>query len=766
MNTRIASAFLRIPAFIALLLAVSTGLVYAQPSGEVHGTLTDVKTNEPIAGANILLLGTERGTATDLDGNYQLANVPPGVYAIQFSAVGYAQVVKTDISISSARPAKLDVQLEPTAVELETVTFTPGFFSSRDENQISTVVQGNEEIRRLPGGFEDVVRAISILPGIAQVSPGRNDLIVRGGAPSENLFIVDGFPIPNINHYGSQGATGGPQSFINLDFIEETTFSTGGFGVEYGDKLSSVLRVDLREGRDDRLGGKATVSASQFGLNLEGPIEGDRGSFIFSARRSYLDFIFKAAGFAFVPEYWDFLARTDYQLTERDRITVLGIAALDNVVLLNDEADQRYDNSRVPESDQILSLGGLKWQHVFNWGYSTVGLSHSLQDFQITQRDTLLSTVFSNDSREQETTVTGEVVVDLDDDTRLTTGVQQTFAAVDVNVDLPDYDDTYGGSLDLDRAYQQSSFKSAAYAEIERRFGLLRLTGGVRADYFDLLDDGFAFSPRLSALYPLSTRSNLTLSAGRYHQAPSYIWLSEPANTQLEQIGADQLVAGVDYLLRSDVKVSVEGFYKDYFNYPTSLDRPWLVLASTGAGYSGTQDGFASYGFDRLVSAGEGWSRGVELFAQKRAGDNPHYAIASLTWSETYFTALDGIERPSSFDQRWLFNIGGGFIFSNNWEASFKFRLATGSPYTPFEPDGSQDPAKFNTERTGINHSLDVRVDRRWFFDSWTLIAYVDVQNVYQNPYERAPRWDERENRAIVDESIGLLPTIGVSAEF
>ena len=198
-------------------------------------------------------------------------------------------------------------------IELEGVTVSSDVFENLPTEVNSVKKFSYEEIRRSPGGFEDVVRALSVLPGVARQSAGRNDLVVRGGAPSENLYIVDGLIVPNINHFGSQGSTGGPLSFINLDFVEETTFSTGGFQANYGDKLSSVLKIDLREGRKDRLGGKALVSASQFGLNLEGPVS-ENSNFIFSLRRSYLDFIFNAAGFNFVPEYYDLLTKYNYNI--------------------------------------------------------------------------------------------------------------------------------------------------------------------------------------------------------------------------------------------------------------------------------------------------------------------------------------------------------------------------------------------------------------------------------------------------------------------
>ncbi|MEX2089379.1 MAG: TonB-dependent receptor, partial [Bacteroidota bacterium] len=276
-------------------------------TGKIVGRVIDRQTNEALVGANIVVVGTTLGGATNLEGNFVIENVPVGPHSLRASIIGYLAMVKTDIVVSTVRPVEVLFVLSETVLEVGEVQVTAEYFLKLPETPLSTQIQTNEEIRRLPGGFEDVVRAISILPGVAQVQPGRNDLIVRGGAPSENLYVVDNIEVPNINHFGTQGSSGGPLSFINLDFVESTSFSTGGFGARYGDRISSVLRIDLRDGYGGSLGGKATIAATQFGLHLEGSSDG--GSYILSARRSYLDFIFKAAGFGFVPEYWDFMGK-------------------------------------------------------------------------------------------------------------------------------------------------------------------------------------------------------------------------------------------------------------------------------------------------------------------------------------------------------------------------------------------------------------------------------------------------------------------------
>ncbi|MBP6672277.1 MAG: carboxypeptidase-like regulatory domain-containing protein, partial [Bacteroidetes bacterium] len=400
--------------FITLFVFLFTLTLTAQESqpkltGKIVGHVKNYATKEAVVSATVVIQGTTLGAATDLDGNFVINNVPVGTYVLRASALGFQTKVRTDVVVAVGKPADIHFELMESSVELEGVTVTTEYFQKSPDAPISVQTLGAEEIRRLPGGLEDVVRAISILPGVAQVQNGRNDLIVRGGAPSENLFVIDNIEVANINHFGTQGASGGPLSFINLDFVDQTSFKTGGFGAKYGDKLSSVLTIDLKDGREDRLGGKATISASQFGLNLEGPTD-ENGSFLFSARRSYLDFIFKAAGFGFVPEYWDFLGKVTYKLSPKDQLNILGVVALDNVKLFNDTEEKRFDNSRILASDQTQALGGASWRHLFDKGFTNVTLSQTYNGYNFIQNDSLLNPIFKSASDEYETSLRGDIV--------------------------------------------------------------------------------------------------------------------------------------------------------------------------------------------------------------------------------------------------------------------------------------------------------------------------------------------------------------------
>jgi hypothetical protein len=535
--------------FIVLL---GVGMSIAQPKGSIQGNIRDAITGEAIIGANVIIEGTNIGAASDLNGFFIIDNVTLGNYQIRVDYIGYASRIITDLVVKASRPTVVEVELQETLIELEAAIVTADYFIKSQDTPTSTQVQSQEEIRRLPGGFEDVIRAVSILPGVAQADGGRNDLIVRGGAPSENLYLVEGIEIPNINHFGTQGASGGPQSYINLDFVEETSFSTGGFSVKYGDRLSSILDISLREGLNDQLATKATISASQFGLNVEGPLPGS-GNFLFSARRSYLDFIFKAAGFGFVPEYWDFLFKSTYNLNATDQISIVAISALDNVKWFNETLEQRNSNSQVLGSDQQQFVFGINYKHVMQKGLLRVNLSQVRVSYDFLQRDADLTPIFQNASTDINSSLKGDLTWKISRNFRFGGGAK--LSQVDFASDLYlKQDDVPGlGSLSVDSNLEEVGYVSGAYTQLSYRQLRFNTTVGVRLDHSTFLESDPVFSPRFSLSYNLTGEVTLTTSLGRYHQYPSTIWLvSNPLNRSLDPIQADQLVLGMEYLWRND----------------------------------------------------------------------------------------------------------------------------------------------------------------------------------------------------------------------
>jgi len=536
----------------------------------------------------------------------------------------------------------------------------------------------------------------------------------------------------------------------------------------YGDKLSSVLKIDLREGREDGIGGKATISATQFGFNLEGPVS-EKSNFLFSLRRSYLDFIFEAAGFNFVPEYYDLLSKYTYNVDAKNKISFLFIGALDRIKFNNNNSDDLYENSRILGSDQNQYVTGISYRKLFDDGFYNITLGRTFTDYDSAQRDTLLNPIFLNKSREQENELKSDAVYKLSSKSELNFGASVKYIKFNADVKLPTFLTTFGDTLNITSLSVRKKFwKHNLFVQYSNvLWDRLHFNLGARGDYFNGINNKYYFSPRFSAAYRWNDAAGINLSAGIYYQSPSYIWLAaDNYNKNLKAVKVNQLILGYERKLREDTRMKLEAFYKKYSNYPASVLRPYLVLANTGAGFGGGDENFSSLGLEQLTSAGSGNVKGIEFSVQKKASEIPLYGIVSVTYSEAKFTGLDGIERTGTYDQKWIINLSAGYMFNSLWQAALKFRFASGNPYTPFNKDGTQSVSNYNSVRFEPLHSLDVRVDRRWRFERFELITYIDIQNIYNNKNSNTIRWDYRTGEVDKQSSIGILPSIGVSLEF
>jgi|YNPMSStandDraft_1061717.scaffolds.fasta_scaffold00091_27 hypothetical protein len=755
--------------FFLLILIIYSNNLFAQdkPTGSLAGRVLSKMNEKPLVGVTVRVLGTNLGTFTRANGTFRIDNIPPGVYAIQFTYVGYETYINANTNIPSGKTVTLDIYLTESVIRLEGAEVRSSYFIKKAETVTSTQTLNSEDIRRAPGVQEDVLRATQLLPGVAVTSAGRNDLIVRGGAPFENLYVVDNIEVPNINHFGSQGTGGGPLSIVNIDFVREVSFSAGAFGAKYGDKLSSITNISLRNGNEEQFGGKATLSATGFGLNLEGPINSE-GSFLFSARRSYLDLIFEAAGFGFIPEYWDFHAKFNQRLNSSNTLTFLTIGAIGSVKLNNDDSDKRFDNSRVAVPNQKQYFSGLTWKHLFENGYTTVTLGQTFTDYSTFQNDSNLVKILKNDSREAETSLRTDVDIMLGKTSQLTFGNQLKWATrlqYDLFIDGFFRTDNNGIPQTLSVDTNFSSYKNATYISLTQGIDNFKFTLGGRLDYVSYVKDKWLFSPRFSFLYQINEVSAISLSGGQYYQSPSKIWLiGAPTNNSLKAIRGEQLVLAYDHTPLEDVKVQVEVYHKWYSNYPARLWRPFSVLAPTGFDDASSD---IPFGLEPIASKGKGYSRGFELFVQKKLSEIPLYGLMSFTLSESKFKSLQGGYRPSTYDSRFIFNLAAGYRFNQEWEVSSKFRIASGQPTTPYLTNGQRDWDQYNLgKRLPTFHALDLRIDKRWNFTRYTLITYVDIQNLYGRKNVSTYRWNPRTQSIDYGRSIGVLPSIGVSFEF
>jgi hypothetical protein len=764
---------MRLVFFLRALPALVTMPLLAQApvaTGLIDGRVRAGPTTQPIANATVRVAGTEAVAVTGDDGRFRL-RAPVGIARLEVRAIGFAPIVRSDVVVSAGKPTTVVIDLQPRVVQLSSVEVKPSYFEPTRETPVSTQRFTAEEIRRTPGVQEDVVRAISVLPGVGVTTGGRNDLVVRGGAPFENLFVVDNIEVPNVNHFGTQGSTGGPVSLIPIELVKDASLSAGGFGVRYGDRVSSATTIALREGNRERRATTLNLSATGYGAIFESPLPND-GSLFVSARRSYLDLIFNAVGFPFVPQYTDVNVKVVQRPNARNELSMLFIGARDRITFNNETADNRFDNSSVLGTSQDQYIFGATWKRLLSSGVITTTLGRTWSRFDAAQRDSSNppQVIFGNRSTEGETSLRSDLTLELSPRTELTAGLIAKHAgALDYDITLPgDLRRDQAGiprALRVDTSFR--AFRQAAYAQTSLQLSdQVRLTLGGRADWYQFLQNAVRLSPRAALAWSVDEVNTVTVAGGRYYQAPQPIWLvGDPQNARtLKPLRADQIVLGWQRLLRPDVKLQIEAYAKGYADYPGRQFRPRAVLQPSGFD-DVTND--IPFGLEPLVPNATGSVTGAEVFLQKRLSEIPIYGLISASYNRTRFTGLDGRQSVGAFDSPLVFNGLIGWRPNARWEFSMRARSAAGLPTTPFTGTGALDFTRYNEgQRLPTFFALDVRIDRRFVFRRSQLVTYLDVQNATGRQNVTQIAWNARTRMPMNNAGIGVLPSIGINWEF
>ncbi|MCB0581511.1 MAG: TonB-dependent receptor [Phaeodactylibacter sp.] len=737
----------------SFLLLLLTAVSLCAQGGIVKGKVTDAINNEPIAFANILVLGTDKGVTSDIDGNYEIGGLVPGLYDVRATYVGYNEQTSYEIQVTNSKPAIVNFRMEEVVQDLQEVVVKASPFRKTEESPVSLRTIGVAEIQRNPGANRDISRVVQSLPGVTTSASFRNDLIIRGGAPNENRFYLDDVEVPNINHFATQGASGGPVGLINVNFIREVDFFSGAFPANRGNALSSVLNFRQRDGRDDRIGGNFMVSATDIGLTTEGPI-GEKATFLFSARRSYLQFLFKALGLPFLPTYNDFQAKVKYRIDKKNELTFIGLGAIDQFELnleANDDEEQQFLLDQLPVSPQWNYTNGITYKRYGENGFWLFVLSRNMLNNEAEK-------YFQNDDSSEDNLIL-----------RYKSQEAENKLRIEHTQRVGDYKFNYGAGYEYVK-YNNRTFnriftsagpqtvnyfsefdmnKYAFFAQASRKLvdERLVLSLGFRMDansYSDEMNNPLdQFSPRFSLAYALTERLSFNFNTGIYYQLPPYTILGYQedgvfVNRQngIKYVRNNHLVAGLEFNTAANSRITVEGYYKYYNDYPFLL-RDSLTLANLGGD-------FGVVGNEPAVPRSDGRSYGLEFLFQQRLFKG-FYGIAAYTlgWSE--FEDKNGQFIPSSWDARHIVSLTAGKRFGKDWEVGVNWRYQSGLPGTPFSDASSlvlnwdvngrgiPNYNLLNTRRNDASNTIDIRVDKKWFFDKWSLNIFLDIENITGN---------------------------------
>ena len=735
----------------------------------VRGVVTDEVTGLALPFVSVVVQGATSGASTDFDGAFELGDLPPGIVNLSFSSVGYKTATRLEIELTPARPAFISVALEPLTVAVEAAEVVAETGRGEEEAPVSLRRIGTNEIKRNPGGGRDISKAIRSLPGVAAIPSFRNDVVIRGGAPNENRFYIDGIEIPNINHFATQGASGGPVGMINVDLVEQVEFYSGAFPSTRGNALSSVMEFGFKTARTDEWTSNAVVGTSDLGLTFEGPT-GPKSSLIFSARRSYLQFLFELIGLPFLPIYNDFQFKWVHQPSPNERLTVLGIGAYDDFQLNLSVAD---DTSAEDYIDQVAILDALQVNQ--QWNY-TVGVKYDkfTEDGRwswIASRNMLSNRAFKHVSNDVDLPLTLDYLSqEMENKLRLerrrygaegfklTWGAQYEFAKFNNRTYSQRYlflQDTLV-EIDFESAFDLHKYGAFIQASKPMADGRITLSGGLRMDgnevNANMANPIRQLSPRVAFRWNFAPRWSLNANTGRYFQLPSYLVLGYAEDGQLANQAAarytrcDQAVAGLRFDWgERNTTFGLEGFLKSYQGSPVSRETG-IALANLGAD-------FGVVGNEAVLFNGIGRSYGLEFLAQRRLYKGVYGLLAyTLVRSEYEF---EGEFAPSAWDSRHIVSLTGGAKLKRDWEVGVRWLYSGGLPYTPYDIDVSMDReywdsqgvpqldyALLNANRNASFSQLDLRVDKKWFFKNWSLDVFMDIQNLFSQVPDAPPSLD------------------------
>ena len=752
--------------FLLTFLLVSHLITNAQTSS-ISGIIINSINNQPVEFAKVKIVGLPKGAFTDSLGYYKIDGIEPGVYSITASSVGFNEFILADITVTVSRTAELNFALEEFILEKGEVKVVAKPFRKPKESPNSLKTLNATEIERLPGANRDASKVLQALPGVASPASFRNDIIIRGGSPGENKFYLDGIEVPNINHFATQGSSGGPVGLLNINFIRAIDFYAGAFPANFANGLSSAISFKQKEGNKENLVANIAVGSSDLALTLDGPL-GKKASFIFSARRSYLQLLFAALKLPFLPTYNDAQFKVNYDINRKNKISIIGLGALDDFVL-NESANDGVTDPQQFELNQF-SLNNIPTQDQWNYtiGVNYVHYSENSNQRVIVSRNMLknISQKYFENVETPENLLLNYSSTEAENKVRfehtwrkngykVLAGFGYEFAKFQAAT----FRQFIAGGIPatINNNSNLDLHKGSIFAQVSKSYlnDNLDVSIGLRSDISSysesMLNPLDQISPSLSLNYALSDQLSISGTMARYNQLPSYTILGfRDANGTLKNkenglkyIQADHFTVGSSFITNFKSKISLEGFFKKYNRYPFSVNDS-ISLANLGAD-------FGIVGNEEVSSTSTGRAYGAEFLYQQKLIKG-FYCLVAYTFVISEFKSKDDVFVPSTWDSKNIVSITGGKRFKKNWEVGFRWSFSGGAPFTPADLETSSlkhvwdiqnsavlDYSLLNSERGSSYHQLNVRVDKKFNFKKLSLNVYLDIQNIYNNKATTAP---------------------------
>lgn len=759
------------------------------PTQTIKGSIKNSATKQPLTGVTLKIVSTKLGAISKSDGSFKINRVPVGRYTLTARAVGY-EPLSLAIVLTSGKQLELSLELNESFVQSQAVTVTAsqGGFTPLNESSITSAnVFSVDDAYRYAGSRGDPARMAQNYGGIVSANDQRNDIIIRGGSPSELLWRLDGLDIPNPNHFATQGATGGPISALNINLLDNSDFLTGAFPAEYGDRMSGVFDLRTRKGNSEKY-----EFIGQFGFNgielvAEGPLPMEKSSFAASYRYSFLDLMEKMGvdfGWSGTPKYQDGAIKADWSPSENDHIALTGLFGTSDIYIQYSKLDTVFTGDRdIQNGTDVLSLG-VNWQHLFGdraYLAATVGTVQSKFRTDVDSITTdaaskvlAITQRYSNYSTESYHTAKLRYVYVPNSQNTFTVGSELRYRFYDIDIRsytqpfyrLPDNTGVFNLGNN-NNTLHSLSFVNWNWHATES----LTLNTGVHTQYLQV-SNKVSVEPRLSLSYILAPEHTITLGTGIFRQSqPLTMYTSRTENQSLDFTQTIHGILGYTWSIADDIQFKTEAYYKYYTNAPVERDK------LNGVSFLNAGANFGSIDVqDVLVNNGKGKSYGAE-FTFRKNFSNGWYTTATTSLVRQEYTGSDGIWRFGAFDNKYIVNLLAGYEWKISptftMEFSGKFTHAGGAPYTPVDLALSRSSGftRFDVSRPFALRNpdyerVDFRVDFRNNFEGVAIISYITIENILNKKNIAQREYSPRSNAVVDANQLGFFPVGGVRVEF
>ncbi|HOF19892.1 MAG TPA: TonB-dependent receptor [Bacteroidales bacterium] len=773
---------------IALLLVLNS---LTSPSQElvqtVRGRVTDAYTEVPIPGVVIIIKDSDplKGVVTDAEGFFRFGNLPVGRITLSVSSIGYKPEVLTNLLLTSGRELIVEIRLTEQVYSLEEIVIRPNTRKDQPSNEIAVISARSftiDETERYAGSLGDPSRMATNFAGVSSVSDQRNDIIIRGNSPLGLLWRLEGVEIPNPNHFGSLGSTGGPVSMLNNNLLANSDFYTSAFPAEYGNALSGVFDLRMRNGNNQKREFLGQIGFNGFELGAEGPLhEKSRASYLLSFRYSTLELL-HAVGMSFgtgsaIPKYKDLSLKLNFPLN-KGRLSLFALGGDNRIAMLDSEGDDaQYGFSGTDLFYRNrMGVGGLSYVRYLTDNarltgtIAVSGIEGIAEIFDLDGR--LQQKVIDENMHEIKYTFSTKYHQRFNSRNYLNTGLV-------IDIFGLKYTGAQFRKTTGDYFYYMNSEGNTGYARLfsewQHRFSdKLSLGTGLNTSYF-FLNDSKSIEPRFGLKWNNAPGQSFNLGAGLHSQTQmKAVYFSqnmvsafpghyEKTNEHLDLSRSIHLVAGYDRLFGEGHRLKAELYYQQLYNIPVSKHQPEYSLINQGGGFSFVV-------LDSMENTGTGRNYGMEITLEKFLQQGFYYLL-TVSLFDARYRGYDGVQRNSAFNNRFVFNALSGYEWKlgrkSLLSADIKIVYAGGSPYLEIDAERTraENTLRYRWDRAyemhfpnyfRMNGRITFRLNMNRLNQEWAL----DLQNITNHKNIFTQNWNSSTKEISTSFQMGFMPMV------